>query len=132
MARVKTNMNTLMRGYAGPVAFGLAAIICMPVLGIAAFLLRGVFVAGFAAALVVAASIGLWHAIEPKLSPGCRLIVREIVLGVAIIAGIPLLAITVVLAGGATLAVLPVALVTLAILGVWQILGVSRHVFRTH
>ena len=130
MARLTTSRNTPIWEYVGPVAMGLALVACMPLLGIAAFLLRGVVVAAFAAALTAAAAIAIWQWLEPKLSPGVRLVVRDVTLGVALVLGVPLLAVAVLVAQGAAVALFPVAAVTLAILGICQIFGAGRHALK--
>ncbi len=130
MGHLRPVLNAGVREYVGPVALGVAIAVCMPVLAIAVFLLRGVVVAAFGAAIVTIAALALWEGIEPKLSPGTRVVVRDVAMGLALIAGVPLLVIAALVVQGTVVAVLPVAAVTLAIVGLWQLLAAGRHAFR--
>lgn len=136
MSRLRPSSNTLMRDYVWPGALGLAIVVCMPVLGLAAFLLRGVAVAVFAVVVAIATMVGIWHLIEPTLSPRWRMILREyaapIALGVSVVVCMPLLAVVAFVVQGTVVALLAMGAVIVAIVGLWHLVARARDTFGGH
>lgn len=130
MTRVKPpTLNNVIGEYAWAIALGLALVMCMPLLGIAALMLQGAVVAVIAVAIAAALVVGLWKLIEPKLSPGLRLVVRDVALGVAMVASVPLLVVMMFVMQGTLAVLLAVAAVALVIVGAWWIVAAGRHAF---
>ena len=131
MAHLGTTQHKLFREYVAPTALGLALVVCMPVLGIAAVLMRGTLIAAFAVCVAIAVTIAAWHMIEPTLSPRWRHALRELALGVAMIVSLPLLAVVLFVMQGTVAALLIVAGVALFLIGLWRVFAASGHVLHT-
>ncbi len=128
MARLALTTTSVIREYLEAAAYAIALVVCMPILGIVAFLLRGVAVGVLASVLVLVGAIGAWHWAEPRLSPAWRAGVREVALGALLLAGIPVLVAGVLVLQGAVVALLPVAGVVLGVAGLWRIIAGGRRV----
>lgn len=136
MAHLKSSSNHLMRDYVGPTALGLAIVACMPILGIAAFVLRGVVVAVFAVMAAIAATVGVWHLIEPTLSPRSRVILREyaapVAMGLAMVVCMPLLGVVAFVVQGTVGVILGVAGAIVAIVAIVRASVLNHHQSRPH
>lgn len=123
MARQRPTPN-LFRNYVGPAALALALVLCMPVLGAAAFVLRGIIVATIAVAIAASVTVWVWHLIEPTLGPRARWILRNYALptaiGVAIVVCLPLLAVLAFVVQGTVAALLATGLVIFAGVEGWR------------
>lgn len=131
MAHLGASQNKMIREYVAPTALGLGLVICMPVLGIAAILMRGTLIAAFAVCVAVGVTIAAWHMIEPTLSPRWRHAVRELALGVAMIVSLPLLAVVLFVMQGTVAALFAVAAVALTLVGIWRIFAAGGQVLHT-
>lgn len=131
MAHLGTPQNKLIREYVAPTALGLALVVCMPLLGIAAVMMRGTLIAAFAVCVAIGVTVAAWHMIEPTLSPRWRHAVRELAIGVALIVSLPLLAVVLFVMQGTVSALLVVAAVALTLIGLWRIFAAGSHVLHT-
>lgn len=133
MARLNPPVHNETREYVEAAAIGIAMAACLPLLGIAAFLCRGVLAGVVVVAIVLGLSIVIWRRIEPTLTPQSRAAVREVAIGSAVLALIPVIALGFVAVGGVVVVLIPVAGLALAFIGIGRILAAGRHIFgHTH
>jgi hypothetical protein len=108
----------------------------MPVLGIVALMLRGVLVAMVAVVIAIAATLGVWHAVEPTLNPRVAAALRDYAaptaFGIAFVICMPLLGIVALVARGAVLALLAAAIVIAATIGLWRMIATHHHTDHPH
>ncbi len=129
MARLNPTANSMIREYVEASAIAVALVLCMPLLGIGIFLFRGVAAGVAILVLLLVGGVAAWRWAEPRLTPNCRVIVREVAVGAAFLAGIPVFAIAAVALGGLVAILLPLVAVVLGVAGFWRIIGAGRHVF---
>jgi hypothetical protein len=131
MARLKPSSNTVMREYVGPVALGVAMAVCMPLIGVAAFMMRGVLVGVVAAAIAAVVSVSAWHILEPSLSLKARAVLRTyaapVGIAVAMLVSLPLLAVVGLVVQGTAAALAAAGLVMMGIVGAAKLVIVLRH-----
>lgn len=134
MARITAHLRhhpaSVMGQYAVPAALGAALTVCMPLLALAAFFLRGAVVAGVAVAIAVAATLAAWKVISPSLGPRVNAAVKDYAgpaaIGITLAVFFPLLGIVALVARGALFALLSAAVVIALGLAAWK-LWHSRH-----
>ena len=132
MARLNSTANSTVREYLEATTVAVAFVLCMPFIAIGAFLVRGLMAGAIILVLVFAGAIALWHWAEPRLTTACRAVVRDVAVGTALLAGIPIIAVVAVTLGGVVAILLPIVAVALGVVGVWRIIGAGRHIFTTH